>query len=288
MFWLRYSHNGHQYRMPLKTSDEREAITRALDIQADPELAPTNTLKREIEAYVADRLHNRLWTKNNAYNMRSILVAMADFVGIKEPARLSADHLQQWYDDLKDRAEKPLTEYSAHAYMRAVRTFLKYLVAARKLRHNVADGVKMSKPRKVARQRFCDKATVDLLIKNCVREDLKFVLYCGFHAGLRKEEIIQARAEWFDLDQGLRPFAETGAAVVVADDVTKSTEGRGRPARRSSRSCWHQPGRTAGSFRLMNHVRHHTPDHEFLVRGDFPGWKFLIPGFQEHPVVPAP
>ena len=28
---------------------------------------------------------------------------------------------------------------------------------------------------------------------------MKFILYAGFHAGLRKEEIIQARPEWFDL-----------------------------------------------------------------------------------------
>ena len=43
----------------------------------------------------------------------------------------------------------------------------------------------------------------DKLIAKCDREDLKFVLFCGFHAGLRKAEIIEARPDWFDLRSGL-------------------------------------------------------------------------------------
>jgi hypothetical protein len=122
----------------LKTDDEREAITRALRLQQDPELSPTNTLKPEIKEYVADRLAANHWTKNNAYNSQSILMAMADFVEVKEPARLSANHLQRWYEHLTSRTLKPLTEYSAHAYMRSVRTFLKHMVSTRKFRQNVA------------------------------------------------------------------------------------------------------------------------------------------------------
>jgi integrase len=34
-------------------------------------------------------------------------------------------------------------------------------------------------------------------------EDLKFILYCGFHAGLRRKEIAMAKVSWFDLDHGL-------------------------------------------------------------------------------------
>ncbi len=40
---------------------------------------------------------------------------------------------------------------------------------------------------------------MDLLISECPDRELKFILYCGFHAGLRKGEIVQARPEWFDL-----------------------------------------------------------------------------------------
>jgi integrase len=33
--------------------------------------------------------------------------------------------------------------------------------------------------------------------------DLRFILYCGFHAGLRRKEIAMAKVSWFDLDHGL-------------------------------------------------------------------------------------
>jgi integrase len=41
------------------------------------------------------------------------------------------------------------------------------------------------------------------------REDLKFVLYCGFHCGLRAQEIAEARPFWFDLDSGLLHLRKT-------------------------------------------------------------------------------
>jgi integrase len=38
---------------------------------------------------------------------------------------------------------------------------------------------------------------------------LLFVLFCGFHAGLRKNEIIEARPFWFDLGNGLLHLRKT-------------------------------------------------------------------------------
>jgi integrase len=34
-------------------------------------------------------------------------------------------------------------------------------------------------------------------------DELRFILYCGFHAGLRRKEIGVARVSWFDLKAGL-------------------------------------------------------------------------------------
>ena len=42
--------------MPLKTDEEREAITRALRLQQEPELGPTDTLEREIKAWARRRV----------------------------------------------------------------------------------------------------------------------------------------------------------------------------------------------------------------------------------------
>ena len=50
---------------------------------------------------------------------------------------------------------------------------------------------------------FCREAQRDQLIETAERDDLKFALYCGFHAGMRKNEIIEARPFWFDMEARL-------------------------------------------------------------------------------------
>jgi hypothetical protein len=52
VFWFRYSHNGHQYRVSLDTTSESEVIAKAMGIRENSVLAHTDTLKREIKAYV--------------------------------------------------------------------------------------------------------------------------------------------------------------------------------------------------------------------------------------------
>jgi len=58
-------------------------------------------------------------------------------------------------------------------------------------------------PAPAAREDFCSAELRDRLIRECSREDLKFVLFCGFHAGLRFQEIVEARAFWFDRNSKL-------------------------------------------------------------------------------------
>ena len=52
-FWYRYSYEGRQYRVPLDTEDEAEAITKALRIRANPLLTGADPLAEEIKAYLA-------------------------------------------------------------------------------------------------------------------------------------------------------------------------------------------------------------------------------------------
>ena len=71
-----------------------------------------------------------------------------------------------------------------------------------KVRANAAKGVVERDLTPAPRVLFCTKAQRDLLIAKCDREDLKLVLMLGFHAGLRKNEIIQAVPFWFNMEQG--------------------------------------------------------------------------------------
>ena len=66
----------------------------------------------------------------------------------------------------------------------------------------------MARARSPARQKFCTFEQSDRLLHNAP-DDLAFILHCGFFAGLRKNEIIQARPDWFDLKAGVLHVLKT-------------------------------------------------------------------------------
>ena len=53
IFWYRYSHLGQQYRASLETSDEPEAIAKAMEMRENPQLAGSGTLQREIKIFLS-------------------------------------------------------------------------------------------------------------------------------------------------------------------------------------------------------------------------------------------
>jgi integrase len=54
-FWYRCSHEGHQYRVPLETENEAEALTKAFRIRNNPILAGADPLAQEIKTYLATK-----------------------------------------------------------------------------------------------------------------------------------------------------------------------------------------------------------------------------------------
>jgi len=53
------------------------------------------------------------------------------------------------------------------------------------------------------RRRFLSRDETAALFAAARDEEMRFVLYCALHAGLRKGEIIASRPAWFDLAAGL-------------------------------------------------------------------------------------
>ena len=49
------------------------------------------------------------------------------------------------------------------------------------------------------RTRFADFELAQRLIQDAPNDDLRFILFSGFHTGMRKLEIVEAVPEWFNL-----------------------------------------------------------------------------------------
>ena len=181
----------------LETEDMEEAIKRAAQARRSPVLAPSDPLLIEIDWHLAARMKSGAYTRSTADGKRPILRAWARGLGKGTTlAGLTTEMLQAFYD----LSARTFCVATAHKRLMSIRAFLNDAVSDKKIRQNPAISVKERPQPQNARFRFCTRAQRDQLIENCPREDLKFILMCGFHAGMRKNEIIEAAPWWFNLE----------------------------------------------------------------------------------------
>jgi len=189
---------GQRVQMSLGTNDYGEAIVKALEIRADPFLTTADPLRSEIEAFIEYKLQQNEYSAASAESKRYALKEFASFVKKADPATVTPSDVEHFYQKLRSR----VAESTAQGYITTLRSFFNRLLETRKVRTNVVKAVKLARLDTNGRKGFCDPAQRDKLIAKCKREDLKFALFCGFHAGMRKQEIIEARPDWFDLKAG--------------------------------------------------------------------------------------
>ncbi len=229
---FRHSRNGRQLRASLGTRDEAEAVRKAEAILAAEDLVEGADFADEIEKYLAERRAADRLSRHVVAIRRSVLLR---FVRESKRARVAAvtpGDAQAWHDALDVTAE------SRQTYVRWLRTFFKWLIERRKLRDNPFAKVKMSRARPVGRKGTVTKADAARLIAASTDPELTFALYCGFHAGMRKEEVIESRPEWFDLDSKQIYIGPTATwvpkdrearAVPISNAFAAFLAGYGRP-----------------------------------------------------------
>lgn len=207
IYWLRYTpENGEQVRISLGTSDKGEAIRKADEQRGKPLLGKGNRLKwdRALSAYLNDSLKTGRFRPTTAEVVKHAAEAFRAWSGVTSPDEVTSSHLQDFYDfhsgkrkPDKEKAEKTpnfVNVGTAQGYTSKLATFLRYRGISIKVSYR---GMR-PKPRDVV----VPNTVISDLIRDCKRADLRFVLFSGFHEGLRKEEIIMARPEWFRIDLG--------------------------------------------------------------------------------------
>ena len=92
--------------------------------------------------------------------------------------------VEKHYRALQDR----VAETTAQIHMRALRAFFNWAAKERSIRQSPFGEVKLAKIDRYARLRFCTATQRDGLIKNAPSDDLRFIQFAGFDAGIRKNE----------------------------------------------------------------------------------------------------
>ncbi len=145
----------------------------------------------EVEAYLASR--TKRISANYLRDTATVLYAWQRNAG--PLIAVSKDSIQVWIDEL---AVKPST---LAAYVFTLRKFFDWCIAQGLRADNPAFNLDLPRHRKPFRKNFVSAATVAMLIGECENLELRYCLFAGFHAGLRKAEVIASRPEWFNLSQ---------------------------------------------------------------------------------------
>jgi integrase len=209
-WWFRYTRDGRQYRVTLRTPDLAEAIIRGRAILAEGLIAsevyvPNESAPRRreihdlIDLYLEEgqnRLKDSL-RKVTADSRRYILKKFVADSAISTAVEITGSKINQWLIGLKREGKSKSTLWT---YGERVRNFVKFLMP-KYAPSTALNGFTMPDQPTNGRQNFVYKDEVTKILDAASDPDLKFVLFCGFDAGLRRNEISEAKVDWFDLER---------------------------------------------------------------------------------------
>lgn len=150
-----------------------------------------------MDAYLAEKVAAGRHRPKTTYDARRRLNAFADWCGNRDVAGLTRADLVRWFAQLDSGRRSAATR---HQCMRYVRAFFAWLVELRVLRENPASRMSIPAPSQSRRDIFCTVAQRDILLDACRRDDLRLVLLLGFFMGMRINEIVNCRWDWFSGD----------------------------------------------------------------------------------------
>jgi integrase len=222
-----YDERGKRRTISLGTDDEAEAIRKARAFVAHAAIQRvqnislrTSGIQNTIDKYLvaaATRRKNPMG-KEAAKTAGAVLRRFCQEANVMAPQDITPARLDTWLAvyEKKGRSQQTIRMYAAY-----VKTFGGWLYKSGHLASNALESYDLPEEKPMGRKNWLRKAEVAKVIgavePKCsanakpatiekakqAAEDLKFILYCGFHAGLRRKEIAMAKVSWFDLDHGL-------------------------------------------------------------------------------------
>jgi len=219
----------------LGTDDYPTAVAKAERIRVE-KFAGTG--KRPISVFgrmaLDDRLASGIQRDQTNKRNHQMLNKMVEFFGDVGAHTLEASDFERWYQSImRDRA--PATAYR---HLVLARSVYAWMLQRNLVQENPAALFRPPVPRPSKREKFCTAEQRDLLLETVEREDLKYFLMVGFHAGLRAKEIIESKPSWFT-------FHKDRAWIDIQNDdefTTKSGKPRRVPLRRQLREFLEEYG----------------------------------------------
>lgn len=200
-YWFSNTVKKKRVWINLHTKDLSEAVKKVEELRRNPLSNPGPSFKDHIEEFVTYKLRLNLFSRHSASTKRQSLLIFCRWIGEDAcPSKISSQQIERYYQSL----QKTVTEATAQSYLMALRSFFRWTIEVKRVRlDNPVKAVKLARCDRAARKEWCNKELKEKLIRETPNDELRFILFCGFDAGLRRNEIVEARRDWFDLSAGL-------------------------------------------------------------------------------------
>jgi integrase len=201
-WWYNRTFKGIRRWFNLETKDLSQAIDRKRELLESPSLARHDSLEVDCARFINWKLARREYTSGSAEKARHILKDFSSRFGDGATLQtIRTSDIQKWYDGLLSRG---LKESTAESYIMVIRALFRWAVEVERCRlRTPARDVRIVVPSRIGRRDWLDKEGIAGVLKATPNDDLLFILFSGFDAGLRRNEIVEARVSWFDLRNGL-------------------------------------------------------------------------------------
>ena len=267
IYWYKWQEHGERKYVSLETDDPVLALQRAREVRGAPILQSSQGLQRDINRYLESKRKLNVHSRATERVTRAALDEFASRLGEVETDGVTRASAAAHYARLQSR----IAETSAQIHMRALRAFFNWCVKERIIRESPFAAVKLAKIDRYARLHFCTPTQREMLINDAPSDDLRFILFAGFHCGMRKNEIIEARVEWFDLRDAGAVHIKNTDTFRIKDRETRFVPLTGQ-FRDFLRSYLNGKGRDA--FALKPEVKHgkgtyrydfHRPYNDYMM-----------------------
>jgi integrase len=202
----------------LRTQDLGKALELIREIQSRDHLAATQEpMRAHVEQWLLYK--RRCGEHSSDATTQTARPALNRFLKAFKCAAAAVETgaVERWKGDLLSEALSPAT---IAGYMRYCQSFFSWLVDRGQVVQSPFDRVTFPKSLPTKRELVCSKAERDRLLAWCTNRDLRAVLYFGFHAGLRRNEILNLRPHWIVRDAHGWPIYLRVQNEVARDGLT--------------------------------------------------------------------
>lgn len=205
-YWLRYTVNSKEVRVPLRTKRYEQAVVNAIKKRGqvlEGNKKANSNWHESIEKYLREKQSPkkpggysgrswRIFRPGTVVRVRSCLNVFARWSNVAKPSAITVKKLEDYLEHASKKSNA-----GGRSKLSTIQAFLRHIGCS-------PGDITLPSSNSIERREIVVSISVsNKMIEAAPTDQLRFILFCGFHAGLRRSEIMHARKSWFHIDRGI-------------------------------------------------------------------------------------